>query len=206
MQHVRQETVGFGQRRRPASAGAKQSGDDPLGDVTLPSQSAPPAAVGGLLAGRVLDSYNRKPPATTSIQIVCARNDSEPAAAPIEQYADDAGYFSIPGLKPGAKYELIARSKDGDHVLAGTTWATPPNPKLLIIISEDFATRRTPPMPPPPVFPGPGSKEAANQALQGKAPQPPKRAAELGNPTPNPALLSHQPRRRSRQRASTRAT
>src|SRR5262249_22150265 len=46
-------------------------------------------------------------------------------------------------------------AKDGDRMLAGRQWVRPPDPKVLIRISEDFAGPATPPVPPPPGVPGP---------------------------------------------------
>jgi thiol-disulfide isomerase/thioredoxin len=132
----------------------------------------------GILAGQVLDSYNRRPP-PTYIQVISSQDARDPKMARIEVAADGQGYFTIQGLQPGQHYQLIARAKDGDRVLAGSTWATPPDPKVLIRISEDFATDTTPPVPPAPSWPGP----AAGDRAATLPPSPPK-AAELGSPVP----------------------
>jgi thiol-disulfide isomerase/thioredoxin len=151
----------------------------------------------GILAGQIIDSYNRQP-AVTYIQVTAATEKGTPAAAPIEVRADH-GYFTIPGLQAGRHYQLTARSQDGSRILAGTTWATPPNPKVLIRISEDFATQTTPAVPPPPAWPsaapakpGPpppawpqgsaGTKDPTPAAARIRV-APPSRAAELGPPT-----------------------
>jgi thiol-disulfide isomerase/thioredoxin len=144
----------------------------PSGGVVMPPPDPLTAAPGnsGILAGQIIDSYNRQP-AVTYIQVTAATEKGEPAGAPIEVRAD-RGFFTIPGLQAGRHYQLTARAQDGSRILAGTTWATPPNPKVLIRISEDFASGTTPPLPPPPAWPGAaGSK--------GPAPGP---AAELGAP------------------------
>ncbi|HLJ96949.1 MAG TPA: redoxin family protein [Gemmataceae bacterium] len=119
------------------------------------AERASPPVVGGLLAGRVLDSFDRPPP-PTFIQVVLAQ-DSPGAKNPILDVATDSqGYFTIHGLQPGQHYQLIARTRD-EPKLAGTTWATPPNPRLLIFVSQDFATANTPAVPPPAVpTPKPG--------------------------------------------------
>jgi thiol-disulfide isomerase/thioredoxin len=104
------------------------------------------------LAGQVLDSYNRTPIAATYIQVSEA-GESGKSAAPIEVAADGRGYFMIQRLQPGHHYQLTARMKNGDRLLAGTAFATPPNPKILIQISEDFTTKNTPDPPGPPKFP-----------------------------------------------------
>src|SRR5439155_14974813 len=110
----------------------------------------PPPGVGGILAGQVIDNYNRRPP-PTSIQVVSAQ---ETKGSPIDVPTDKNGYFTILGLQPGQRYQLIARARDGDHLLAGTTWAVAPDAKLVIRISEDLATANTPPLPAAPAVPG----------------------------------------------------
>jgi thiol-disulfide isomerase/thioredoxin len=103
------------------------------------NRTAPGAGVpGGILAGQVRDAYNRPPP-PTMIQIVCT-DDKQQGGAPIEIAADAQGFFTIQGLQPGRHYQLVARSKDGDRVLAGSVQAIPPNPKLLIRVSEDLVS------------------------------------------------------------------
>jgi thiol-disulfide isomerase/thioredoxin len=158
-----------------------------------------PAASGGILAGQIIDSYNRQPD-VTYIQVTATTERGEPAGAPIEVRADH-GYFTIPGLQPGRHYQLTARVQDGSRVLAGSTWATPPNPKVLIRISEDFASATTPPLPGPPVWQGgaPAPEKPAPPAPAwpqgptatkdqpigpaGSGVVPPSRAAELRPPT-----------------------
>jgi thiol-disulfide isomerase/thioredoxin len=111
-----------------------------------------PTAPSGVLAGQVLDSFNRTPIAATYIQVSEAGEGGK-SAAPIEVATDNHGYFMIQRLQPGHHYQLTARMKQGDRLLAGTAFATPPNPKILIQISEDFATKHTPDPPGPPKFP-----------------------------------------------------
>lgn len=137
------------------SADAAAATDPPR--VPFPTADAktavPVAANTGILAGQVVDSYNRRPPTQTYIQVAAS---NEPSAAPLDVATDANGYFTIQGLQPGRAYQLLARSQDSDgHRLAGTTWTTPPNPRVVIKISEDFASSTTPPLPPPPRVPGP---------------------------------------------------
>lgn len=115
-------------------------------------RSTPPADLGGLLAGQVIDNLNRRPTASF-IQVTELGAGAQPGAAPIEVAADSQGYFTIQGLKPGRHYQLTARAREGGRVLAGMSFATPPNPKLLIRISEDYATPGTPPVPGAPAVP-----------------------------------------------------
>jgi thiol-disulfide isomerase/thioredoxin len=149
-----------------------------------------PLAGSGILAGQVLDSYDQKPP-QTYIQVTPPRGPGEPAGAPIEVAADANGYFTIQGLQPGKTYQLSARARNGERILAGTTWATPPNPKLLIRISEDFASPNTPPLPPPPVYPGkpePPPPPVWPEASKGPAGSP-RVPATLGTPKSAPAEI-----------------
>jgi thiol-disulfide isomerase/thioredoxin len=141
---------------------------------------APPPEADGLLAGRVVDSYGSKPP-TTYIQVVGLDTGKE-AGAPIEVKTDGQGYFTIFSLRPGQHYKLVARAPDGERVLAGISYVTPPDPKVVIRISEDFNASNTPPPPSEPSWPG--AKPPAGK--QGGKP-PSKPAATLDRPTPQAA-------------------
>jgi thiol-disulfide isomerase/thioredoxin len=123
---------------------------------TDPRAAVPVSASSGILAGQVLDSFNRKPP-PTYIQVALIREGGEPSSAPIDVAADPQGYFTIQGLEPGKHYQLWARAQDGERKLAGTSYATPPNPRVIIQMSEDFVAPNTPPLPGPPTMPSPGS-------------------------------------------------
>ena len=109
-----------------------------------PDRTATPAAFGGVLAGQVVDGTQRRL-GGSAIQVVSAEEGAK--AAPLEVLADANGYFIIQGLKAGQPYELIARAKDGERALAGRVWVRPPDPKILIRISEDLATATVPPIP-----------------------------------------------------------
>ena len=158
----------FGKKGSTAPASQPPAGRGP---ATPPAQ--PAAQVGtkptlnGILAGQVLDSYNRAPP-SVYIQVAEARDTAAPAGAPIEVAADSQGYFTIQGLQPGKHYQLTARSRNGDQLLAGSSCATPPDPKILIRVSEDFATASTPAIPPAPGWPGnrPGAASQGPPANQ----------------------------------------
>jgi thiol-disulfide isomerase/thioredoxin len=175
-----------------APSAAPASRTEPAGQPEQPTAAVSP--FGGILAGQVIDSYNRRPP-PTHIQVVPVKgkDSKEPAGAPIEVAADANGYFTIQGLQPGRPYQLIARARDGERQLAGMVWATPPDPRLLIRISEDFVAPNTaegtasPAAPrtnrpgtqssqlPPPSWPD-GPSDAAAGSL--------RRAVELGQPVP----------------------
>lgn len=151
-----------------------------------PDPSAPPQGVNGILAGMILDYNNQRPPATY-IQVVEAREAGAPGA-PIDIAADSQGYFTVQGLQPGRHYQLIARARDGARPLVGSTWATPPDPKVFIRLTEDTTgqTIPIPPAGPSPVLPGQGTP--TDPALPAPSwPQPPApdntpRAADLGPP------------------------
>jgi thiol-disulfide isomerase/thioredoxin len=164
----------FGKKSNPPPRAPADSpfAPKPSGGPVMPPPDPLTQAPGnsGILAGQIIDSYNRQP-AVTYIQVTASTEKGEPAGAPIEVRAD-RGYFTIPGLQAGRHYQLTARAQDGSRILAGTTWATPPNPKVLIRISEDFASGTTPPLPPPPAWPGGAGSKG----------QPPSPSAELGAP------------------------
>lgn len=88
----------------------------------------------GVLAGRVIDSFNQhRPGAIIQVQAV-----EETESEPLEIAANAEGYFVIQGLEPGKRYRLAARARKGDAVLGGTTIASPPNVVLVIKVSEDL--------------------------------------------------------------------
>lgn len=148
--------------RPPAAAGPVASA------AADPRAAVPVSATTGILAGQVIDSFNRRPP-PTYIQVTLIRESGEPSGAPVDVAADGQGYFTIQGLEPGKHYQLLARSKDGDRKLAGTTWATPPNPRVVIKVSEDFVTPSTPPLPGAPTLPGAGSAPPPDWSTPGTA-------------------------------------
>ncbi len=104
---------------------------------------------GAVLAGRVIDNYS-KPPANTSIRLVSVDGKETTNAKDVDVMAD--GYFIIQGLKSGSNYKLLARGKNGDHVLAGITYTTAPNLTVVIQVKEDFANLGTPPVQGSPAF------------------------------------------------------
>jgi thiol-disulfide isomerase/thioredoxin len=181
----------FGKKTPNTATPAVRQGSDPalalptdrIGALTPAGASGPPPGVSGLLAGQVLTSYNQQPPGAAFIQVTEPADAGRPAAAPIEVAADSQGYFTIQGLQPGRHYQLTARARSGDQVLAGTTWATPPDPKVLIRISEDFATAATPAIPGAPAWPPPKNGGGAGPpAAPGVArlPDPPAARADQG--------------------------
>lgn len=119
---------------------------------------------GAILAGRVIDGYSR-PPTNTFIKLVSMDpKDTTTNDVPVSA----EGYFTIQGLKPGTNYKLVARGKNGDRLLAGITYTTAPNVRVLIQVKEDYATSGTPDLPGTPAFQG------------NKTPDP--KTSGLGNP------------------------
>lgn len=118
-------------------------------DPIINGGAAAKAKPGAVLAGRVIDNYS-KPPANTSIRLVSVDGKDSAAAKDVDVMPD--GYFIIQGLKSGANYKLLARGKNGDHVLAGITQTTAPNLTVVIQVREDFANLGTPAVQGTPAF------------------------------------------------------
>src|SRR5438067_8839529 len=171
--------------KKPASNQAAPPPSQPgLSAVNSRGDVSPPAGWNGVLAGQVLDSYNHAPIAATYIQVSEA-GDGGKSAAPIEVATDNHGYFMIQRLQAGHHYQLTARMKQGERLSAGTVFATPPNPKVLIQISEDFASKNTPAPPGPATFP----TSPKNSIPGAEAPPPPvwpDQAGPSGIASPEP--------------------
>jgi thiol-disulfide isomerase/thioredoxin len=84
-----------------------------------------------------VDDYQR-PTASSHIRWVRLENSKE-VGTPADVEVNGEGYFFIPGLRPGSQYKLIARSKQGDKVLANIAYAQAPSINLYIQVKEDFA-------------------------------------------------------------------
>jgi thiol-disulfide isomerase/thioredoxin len=152
--------------------------------------------------------------------VVC-KDDQAAPAAPIEVATDAQGYFTIQGLKPGRPYQLLARARDADGMLAAAVFATPPNPKVIVNLRADLVGASTPPLPADPAWPGstlprkdvkPGAADpkqppAATLEQPQAAPGGSKPPADLGTPRPmdtlpggvgaappNPAQIAQGPR------------
>jgi thiol-disulfide isomerase/thioredoxin len=147
-----------GDHSSPAQAG-KAPSKFPTGDPLFPG-TAKAAEDSVLLAGRVVDTFNNRP-TNAYIRYVCLEDGKE-TAAPIEVASTD-GYFTIPGLKPGATYKLTARTQQGDRLMAGVTYTTAPNPRVIIRLSDDQAGASTPPIPAAPAFQGAREPKTSTQ-------------------------------------------
>ena len=96
-----------------------------------------------MLAGTVTDRIIATSAAPMSAWCASRTGNGTPLDVP----SDTNGNFIIMGLKPGTKYKLIARTKNGERMMAGTVLTTAPDPKVLIAIHEDWVTAATPPLP-----------------------------------------------------------
>src|SRR5262249_51997742 len=143
----------------------------------------PAATPNGLLAGQVIDSYNRPPP-TTYIQVTSAQESSDSAGAPStrEVEVNNQGNFTTEGLQPGRHYQLVAGTGEGARWKTGRTWPLPRNPKVLIKIREDFASSDIPPVPGTPTIPK-GRADSGWAPSRGPNADPSK-PADLGTPVP----------------------
>src|SRR5262249_28489088 len=110
--------------------GTNPSSQTDSGTAAVPASSS---SISGILAGQVLDRFNRRQPGAF-IQVVDLSVPQSATPAKIEVAAGPEGYFTIQGLQPAKHYQLIARAKDGEKVLTGTALATPPNARLSIYI------------------------------------------------------------------------
>ena len=127
------------------------------GPPPLPPMPNPQSGAKGptsILAGKVKDSFDRPVP-NAYIRLVSI-DPKDASAAPIDVASDARGYFIIQGVKTGQSYKLIARSKQGEKMMAGTMLADAPNVNVLIMIREDLVNSSTPPIPGAPTPPASG--------------------------------------------------
>src|SRR4051794_15528405 len=127
--------------------------------VPAGTSNVTPAADGTILPGRVVDPYN-PPPNSTYIRWGSLEENKE-IGTPIDVTVGPDGYFTTPALRAGGQYKLTARPKQGDKLLAGTTYAQAPNVRVVIQVREALVTASTPPLPTPNPGPGPGPAPAA---------------------------------------------
>ncbi len=131
-----------------------------------------------ILAGTVTDVHNR-PVGNAYIRWV--RLDEPAGGAPIDIAADLHGNFIIQGVKPGAHYRLIARTKNGDKLLAGTVLTSAPNNSVSIRVREEFAGIDTPAIPGTPAYQTPANGFANNQTPPKGTKWQPARKKNQGN-------------------------
>ena len=160
--------------------GARQDPLMPAPPPAFPPGGAKNAAAGdSILAGTVKDAYQR---GVGNAYIRWVNLDEKDAGAPIDVATDAGGHFIIQGVKPGASYKLIARTKQGDKMLAGTVLTNAPNVHVLIPISEDQANSSTPPMPDSPAYQKPEKAEGTSKNVPQGWPTDPVTKGPIGDP------------------------
>ena len=117
--------------------------------TTIPASASNTTTI---LAGTITDE-NHNPIGNAFIRPI--NLEEKENGAPIDVVADGSGHFIIQGVKPGASYKLIARTKRGDKMLAGVFLTKAPNVRVMISIREDFADANTPPLPAAPAYQAP---------------------------------------------------
>ncbi|MDW8223868.1 MAG: thioredoxin-like domain-containing protein [Gemmatales bacterium] len=166
----------------PWPANGRLSRNPPEQNTTLtaPGSTPPPAPEppartmsqrgNGLLAGQVIDAYYQRQP-HAAIQVALADGGDTPR----EVQTDHQGYFVIQGLTPGQRYKLLAKSRVGEKVLTGITFATPPNVVVNIIVREDLSEENKPA---PPVNSARRPGDSAQPVGQPQSWQPPSATSD----------------------------
>ncbi|MBI3411467.1 MAG: redoxin domain-containing protein [Planctomycetes bacterium] len=161
------------------------SNDPILNSSGVPQANAAPvqssSGSGAMLAGRVVDGYS-KPPANTFIRLVSV---DQKDAQPTEVAVTPDGYFTIQNLKSGGNYKLLARGKNGDRMLAGITYTSAPNVRLLIQVKEEFAGQNTPDVPPSPAYQGEKKQPEASKTSGIGSPSGEMEMPAVSVPTPS---------------------
>jgi thiol-disulfide isomerase/thioredoxin len=119
---------------RPGPAAPRDDGP------ALPPPVVPVGDAGGIVAGRVVDTFSNTP--YSDLWIV---PPADGQGAPVARHAetDRQGYFTVMNLQPGQTYRLIAQTKEGDYRQAGEVTVRPPNARVIIPVSQG----RTPAIP-----------------------------------------------------------
>lgn len=156
------------------------SGKNPAAESNLtPARSA---SDDGILAGQVVQGTGvSKPPANTFIRLV---NLDQKDAAPTEVAVTPDGYFTIQNLKRGGQYKLLARGKNGERMVAGITYTSAPNSRLLIRMKEDLAGADIPDVPGSPAFQGDKKPQEKEKTSQNQRPLGETELPAVNVPTP----------------------
>jgi thiol-disulfide isomerase/thioredoxin len=125
---------------------------------TPPVTQTSGAKAESMLAGTVRDAYYRP---ISNAYIRWVNLDEKDAGAPVDITTDTDGNFIIRGLKQGEKYKLIARTKQGEKMLAGTVFTSAPNYRVQIPVREDLVNADTPPLPGTPSNQGKAAADGA---------------------------------------------
>ena len=110
-----------------------------------PTASVQPPAPQAVLAGQVVDAHMQG--VNNSFVQLIRKGDANDGAAPIDVATVDGGYFTVKDLKSGSEYQLIARTRRGDKMLAGKVYRWAPDPHVVIQVKEELATGDIPPLP-----------------------------------------------------------
>lgn len=114
--------------------------------------SRPLPGANGYLAGRVVVEATDRPIKASILIKNLSREDAK--GADIDLSTDESGYFTIPRLKAGEQYQLVARATDNGELISRTVWVTPPNATLFVRLDKRYTTPSTPPPPDMPKLPG----------------------------------------------------
>jgi thiol-disulfide isomerase/thioredoxin len=131
-----------GSQASSSGGGSRLPAAEPY-DTSSTASNPTRGAGSGVLAGRVIDVFNQMRPGA-AIHVLAT--DATPNEPPIESVANEKGYFVVQGLEPGRRYRLAARLYHDGRLMAGTTFAIPPNPVVMIKVSEDLAGLDVPPL------------------------------------------------------------
>jgi thiol-disulfide isomerase/thioredoxin len=89
----------------------------------------------GILAGQVLDPSRRRVPGAI-IQVV-ELDAPRDGAAPLSVMTTKEGWFDVPGLEVGRWYRLVARARDGNRYLTGSTRVQCSNIRVAIALTGE---------------------------------------------------------------------
>ena len=164
-------------RPRPSGAGGSLPPEPFVGSPSAPEQDNPSPLVKrplGELAGEVTEP-SRQRVANASIQVVAMDGPGAPKAL-FTAKSDSAGYFTIPALEKGRRYQLVARRKRGEQVWTGRVFATASNVRLVIwlteirpLAAETIPAKAVDPVPVPPAgVPGNEGAPPADRIAQEK--------------------------------------
>ncbi|MHB1422393.1 MAG: TlpA family protein disulfide reductase [Gemmataceae bacterium] len=137
----------------------------------------------GLLAGQILVESTGRP--AKAFVLVKNLEDDDAKTAKLDVETKD-GYFTIPGLKVGQQYELIARAEEDGELISGKWWGKPPAATLLIRLDKRFTNANTPPLPNAPKVPGKKgvtSTESAQERTPAVSIEPPVKLPDREPPT-----------------------
>jgi thiol-disulfide isomerase/thioredoxin len=114
--------------------------------AAMPRDSGGPLPnANGVLAGQVLVESTGRPARAFILVKNLEEEDAKDADLNIETVS--GGYFTIPGLKPGQQYLLIARAEEDGQLISAKIYAKPPQPTLLFRLDKRWTDAKTPRLP-----------------------------------------------------------